>query len=226
MGIESVLYVSFIIGDMYVFEYSAYTAIIKYFSIILCFCFSIFNKEVIVDRSKYKIITWAIGFAVMADGFLLFSDCFIPGLGLFIAVQICYASFLNGKNGIKLIVKVIGGIGITTILLSVFCLQLIDFTIVLASIYFVCLVTNLVVAIRKIKQNVLIGHRNHVLFTIGLFLLLLCDIHVGVNNLGSYFELDKYNWLNSWVSFAQIAMWLFYLPSQILIMFSTRKLKK
>lgn len=50
------------------------------------------------------------------------------------------------------------------------------------------------------------------LFAIGLVLFILCDLCVGAYNLALYFDYT--------LNFAQVGMWFFYLPSQVLIVLS------
>jgi len=50
----------------------------------------------------------------------------------------------------------------------------------------------------------------------GLWLFLLCDVCVGVHNQPELFP----EWL---AAFAQVGMWLFYLPGQVLLVLSGRK---
>ncbi len=54
------------------------------------------------------------------------------------------------------------------------------------------------------------------LFAWGLWLFLLCDVCVGVHNQPELFP----GWL---AAFAQVGMWLFYLPGQVLLVLSGRK---
>ena len=54
------------------------------------------------------------------------------------------------------------------------------------------------------------------LFAWGLWLFLLCDVCVGVHNQPELFP----EWL---AAFAQVGMWLFYLPGQVLLVLSGRK---
>ena len=53
-------------------------------------------------------------------------------------------------------------------------------------------------------------------FSWGLWLFLLCDVCVGVHNQPELFP----RWL---AAFAQVGMWLFYLPGQVLLVLSGRK---
>ena len=54
------------------------------------------------------------------------------------------------------------------------------------------------------------------LFSVGLWLFLLCDVCVGIRNQPELFP----GWL---AAFAQVGMWLFYLPGQVFLVLSGRK---
>ena len=57
------------------------------------------------------------------------------------------------------------------------------------------------------------------LFCVGLFLFLACDVCVGLHNSPDYLP-----FVPPWITaFSQIAMWGFYLPSQVLIVLSVRR---
>jgi hypothetical protein len=79
-----------------------------------------------------------------------------------------------------------------------------------ALIYFSALVFNICIA-----ANLSCLYNEYRYVAICLCLILCCDIHVAVTNIFSS---------GIWYSFGLIAMWLFYLPSQVLIalLYSTR----
>ena len=76
----------------------------------------------------------------------------------------------------------------------------------LAALYFTAFVCNAAQSL-SIKNA---------LFSAGLILFLCCDICVGVHNVPELFSAGLR-------SFADIGMWLFYLPAQVLITLSGRK---
>ena len=56
-------------------------------------------------------------------------------------------------------------------------------------------------------------------FALGLLLFFLCDLNVGVMNLGEYLRLPVFYWQRV-RPFCSGILWLFYLPSQVLLSFS------
>ena len=63
------------------------------------------------------------------------------------------------------------------------------------------------------------GGRRERFFAWGLFLFFLCDLNVGAMNLGDYLRLPDFYWQQI-RPFCSGILWIFYLPSQILISFS------
>lgn len=58
------------------------------------------------------------------------------------------------------------------------------------------------------------------LFAWGLLLFWLCDLHVGILNLGRFVELPI--WYGQWIQpYSKTALWVCYLPSQVLISLSS-----
>lgn len=67
---------------------------------------------------------------------------------------------------------------------------------------------------RQLKRG-----RGERLFVWGLLLFFLCDLNVGVMNLGEYLRLPVF--YRKWIRpFCSGILWLFYLPSQVLLSFS------
>lgn len=184
ISIEIVVYLSFILCDLLYIE----SYLIKYFGIIMCLFFAIYNKD------RYKSV--AMTFTLIADLFLLvINDYYEIGVFSFIIVQVTYAllidKIINNKTSsiyIRIIIQTIG-----LILLALF--DLINLLNVFVILYF----SNLLV-------NTLLSYSTkNKLFAIGLTLFVCCDICVGIHNIIQ---------TNNAVSFL---IWFFYLPSQVLI---------
>lgn len=165
------------------------SAYIKYLGIALCLVFSIYRKN--------HIKSFAMLFTFTADFFLLVINKYYEiGLISFICAQICYIYFLgniykpyfNRFLLIRLIIVIFG-----TIVLFISNNMSILNELVL--IYFSNLVINTVQAFFS-KNSI---------FAIGLLLFVCCDVCVGLHN------------INAAYSVATFLMWVFYLPSQVLI---------
>ena len=165
---------------------------IKYAGIILCFLNALFDNK--------KLITAALLFTLIADYFLLVRDNdYLFGIISFLVVQCIYFVYLK-KNNCKpyfiirillYVITIIGSLVIKAPILDM-----------LALCYFESLLMNTISSYTNKKLRV---------FSIGLSLFIGCDICVGLFNILPH---------NNLYSFVSIMMWIFYLPSQVLISLS------
>lgn len=165
---------------------------IKYFGIILCFIYTICNHK--------KFQSLAMAFTLIADFFLLvLNDYYEVGVLSFVVVQIIYLIFIkniNNKNFSKFLLARILLMIIGFVIL--FITNNISLLNVLVIIYFSNLLLNTFQSY-TIKNNTL---------AVGLTLFVCCDICVGLHNI---LPQD---------TIATFLMWVFYLPSQVLIVLS------
>lgn len=162
---------------------------IKYLGIIFCFIYVLYN------RKKYLRISML--FTLIADYFLLIRlDHYEIGLTSFIFAQITYIYFLGNinKSYFNMFLLIRGFVIIAgTILLDITSsLTLLN---ELVLIYFSSLLFNCM-------QAHLVHNKK---LAIGLTLFVCCDICVGLFN------------INAANNVAAFLMWVFYLPSQVLI---------
>ena len=162
---------------------------VKYLGIILCLIYAIYNKK------KYRRLSMT--FTLIADFFLLvINKHYELGLLSFIIVQICYLYFLGNIDNtyftrfliIRLSMFVVG----TVLLIVSKNMSLLN---ELVLIYFSNLLTNAI-------QSCFGSNK---LLTLGLILFVCCDICVGLHNISATYTV------------ASFLMWVFYLPSQVLI---------
>ena len=195
---------------------------VKFAAICLCCVTALLGAK----TTDGKVVAAALCFTVAADWFLLVrNDHYGVGIGLFIVVQALYAYrlyLLRGKKICRwgLVLRLLSLIGVLLITLTVFLLDdliadafggnLNLLSLLLAFIghgllflipplfYFSNLCVNAAEAFALKKP----------LFGVGLLLFICCDLCVGVYNLA---PLTGFTWWGSW---------LFYLPSQVLIVLS------
>lgn len=184
------------------------------------------------DREKIRytgpvLLGAALLCTVFADRFLLFESSILPGIISFCLVQTIYLFVITGANlrqfltffGIRLACSAAGAVflsglaGGDRLLTAVVCFY---------GISFVGNIVHIVVSIVRshtgaIKPPCLFAKPG--LFATGLILFLLCDINVLIYNLNGYAGAGAGVpvWL---VNAASILMWVFYLPSQIMIVLS------
>jgi len=211
--IETVLYLSFLSLDINGFF--AFSAYIKYLSITILFVF-VLVKSIHMKRSF--LIPVALGFSVFADYFLLFTSSYIPGLLAFLVVQVMlffriqklFSISIMYRVGMLIFLFVLGSTSFTSLHLEF------DVVTALAMIYFLCFLNNVVTVIFTMNISQYWKDKTCYFFPIGLILFFFCDIHVGIYNLTSYVS-DISKIFNKYYGWFTIAMWLFYLPGQMLI---------
>lgn len=189
---------------------------LKYLSVTACFFWQLGRKD--------KSLAMAQAFVLAADFFLLFTGYDAVGICGFLGVQMCYRMYLCGAKswrgylwqcallfaGAAALLRAWGisgtGAGITDIL---------------ALVYGGMLAYHLLLSLKKSREssrarreggNSLNGLWQGWAFSLALFLLLLCDMHVALCNL----PLLSAPTLAAWQKWASVAMWFFYLPSQVL----------
>lgn len=190
--LEGTLYLTFLSLDLS--GRSGGTHWLKYAGILLCFLFALYRHSLPGAP--------ALAFSACADWFLLVrGDHFLHGVLLFLCVQTCHLLFLHRRGaGFALPLR----LGLSGILLTVLVLSgLADLLTVAAAIYLAQLISNIVVSRRVPSAGRL---------TVGLTMMLCCDICVGIAYLSPL--------LPALLPAAQVGMWLFYLPSQVLIAFA------
>ena len=137
----------------------------------------------------------------LADYFLIFTDWYPPGVLLFILVQFGYRLLLSAPLRPMLIASGL------TFLVSLLLYPQAGLLFWLALAYGICLLMNLVFCVQNKRYS----------FCLFFFLLLLCDLHVGLANLSSYFTIP-YGFLRTYQKLAASGIfWIFYLPSQALL---------
>lgn len=198
IAVEAAAYIAFTALDI---AGKVNTSPIKFFAIALCFAFSAY----LAAHGGERTVTYAVGFSMTADVFLLMLDSsYAVGVALFFVAQMFYFARiyrLNGRRSASF-VRIIAFFAAITALLAMKAVSPLN---VLAAAYFTFFACNAVQSF---------GVKNK-LFTLGLCLFLCCDICVGLHNMP--FALPR-----ALKKAADIGMWTFYLPSQVLITLSGR----
>ena len=185
---------------------------LKYVGIIICFLASlipIFSK----NSAKFQyFIPFSLFFTLVSDYFLLINtdkNLYIFGVVIFIIVQLSYFIYIETlkKNKTSFLISLIFRIILSSILIIVLSIIRFDLLSIVSACYFVELLMNFITSLSLIKIN-----KFFLIFSIGLLLFIGCDISVGLTNL-DLFEGHIKNLVSN-------LMWIFYLPSQVLISFS------
>lgn len=238
LALEFVLYICFLYLD-FSKNNSSISSVIKYTSILICLLFVLFpvkeglnwTNTTIHDSKDILLLRFALIFTFISDYFLLFTNKIIAGLLTFIIVQLLYLlRIFNWKLDTSLINRskqplylyFFRNILITILVLMPICVFLrkprLDtiFIVVLAAFYFVSLLINLIDSIKIYSKTRSVRAK---MFAAGLLLFILCDINVGLFNLVYFIPINPFIYTKLY-NISSIAMWLFYLPSQVLISLS------
>ncbi len=198
--LEAALYLAFTAMDICA---SGSSAPLKFAGIALCFAFSLYLSA---DGGE-RLVTAAAGLAMTADIFLLLLDAhYAVGMGLFFIVQILYFVRIYRANGHKSAwpVRVYMFAGCAALFVSI---GGVNVRLALpAAAYFAFFLCNVMQAS---------GSENRLFFA-GLCVFLCCDICVGLHNIPDRIP----EWLHR---AADIGMWTFYLPSQVMLVLSGRE---
>lgn len=158
------------------------------------------------------VVTAAFIFTVLADVFLILIGNYIAGVCVFIIVQTCYTirfSFMSGKPLVgELLKRWLPGLILGTIAGVLFKSVDIGITVAYAS----CFAVNFA---HGFELQIYNPSPRHLRFAIGIVLFACCDACVGIHNLQpSIFS-------EAMIRNAEVMTWIFYLPSQILILSTT-----
>jgi len=205
ISVEAVLYLWFLAIDIFTVNDS--TAV-KYVSVILCFLASMAYLAYDKKIDKRLLINAALLLTIIADLFLLvLNDYYTVGVAVFAAAQTAYAVYLHfDKNGIITTVILRSVLIIGGALFAYFWVGF-SWLALLGIFYFVNLFVNVIESYAFIPKT-------GVTLAVGLTLLMFCDICVGLNNFHAVTGVNLPRWVNAFVA---VAMWAFYLPSQVAI---------
>lgn len=191
VGLETALYLLFLALD----AFSTGGDGVKYLTIVVCLLAAVWSAR----HGGSRLMAWAMAFTLAADTFLLLLDRWYgAGIVLFCVVQGLYLARIRRACGRTLWALRAGLVPAAWVLLNA--LGMGTALNLLAALYFVNFLVN---ACQSLTL------RSERLFAAGLWLFLLCDVCVGLRNQPSL--------LPGLAGAAQVGMWLFYLPGQVLL---------
>lgn len=193
-----------------IFVNPSYIRNLQWISILLCLLFSVGMTR------KFSLINLALMFTVIADGFLVLPSSPIqaPGTTFFACAAITYFMFLFLKEPGKIrkihvfsrIFLIIAVLVIAAIVLK----EKTDYLSMISVFYFTNLILNIVFSFVTFKSNKLLS--------IGLVLFALCDTVVGLAaGANIYIPVEEGGIIYSIINAPINLVWLFYLPSQVII---------
>ena len=202
--VEAVLFCTFVTMD--IMNMNAEN-IVKFIAISLVGIFGLRAGK----QKDNVVVTIALLFTMLADVFLILVGNFVAGVCVFICVQTCYTvrfSFMSGKPLVgELLKRLLPGLILGSL-----------------ATYFIGIDVGIVVAyacsfavnfVHGFELHILKPSPRHLRFAIGLLLFACCDICVGIHNLKPGFMTEQM------IRNAEVMTWIFYLPSQLLILSTT-----
>ena len=185
---------------------------LKYVGIIICFLASLIPIFSPNSARPHYFIPFSLFFTLVSDYFLLINtdkNLYIFGVVIFIIVQLSYFIYIETlkKNKTSFLISLIFRIVLSSMLIIILSILQFDLLSIVSACYFVELLMNFITSLSLIKIN-----KFFLIFSIGLLLFIGCDISVGLTNLDLFEGHIK--------NLASNLMWIFYLPSQVLISFS------
>ena len=205
------------------------------FSIILCF--NIISGEYQIIAEYYKIIyvltgliflitqkeyvknpemVCAVALTMVADFFLVFSRQYIYGVITFIIVQVFFSKRIADYMKVSLF-KMTRSVIILALIESIILIPVFSSNRLFYALIILYIVLFGINIINMLKCYMYVADDNSKKFLSGLFLFLLCDINVALYNLELVFK--NINW--PVLEYFGYFLWLFYLPSQMLLVLSS-----
>lgn len=196
--VEGLLYAAFLTMD--VLQIGPPTIPMKYAGVLLCVAFALWAAH----QGGDKLVPIALALTACADWFLLVrNDHYAVGVLIFLCVQTVYLLRLR-RAGAGTAYWLRAGLALL-VGLSMYGLRMATPLNLLAGLYFSQLLSNTILAWTR-------RGRRWRLFAVGLTLFVGCDLCVGLFNAG----LSSPGLYRA----VSVGMWLFYLPSQVLIALS------
>lgn len=191
----AVLYIAFLTLDFY-FGSTRAADVVKFGSIVCC---ALLAGTVAHTSRDGLLVAVALGLTLLADALLLFTALPLAGVACFCCVQLVHIRRFSGRAAAALLPA--AALLLNAIALDAYTLRLLPTREVLCICYAALLLTSCALALRS-RTRFAAG---------GMLLFLMCDICVALFNL--------YTGPTSWMAYRLI--WLFYTPSQLLLVLST-----
>jgi len=215
-----VIYVSFMVMDIFYNNLFIYSNLLKFIGILLVGLLTLVERKSSISLKDINLLNLAMALTIISDYFLLIKGSnYIIGIGIFSLAHLMHGIRMEKNKARVIIMRYISFLIITLILYSVFLdtpyeIELIIFV---SLFYFSNLLSNLfrTLDVYKYDKFPLV---NSSLLVAGFILFLFCDINVAIYNILQFNTNNVF--LDILRNLSRILMWFFYLPSQIFIALS------
>lgn len=220
----SILYIWFMYIDIYNTKSFISSDGLKFLSMILVFVISLITRDDALSFKDLHLLQIGLLITIYADFFLLILNShYILGIGLFSIVQILY-SIRYKSDDIKMTINkfltIFFSLSFLYIIINFFLIK-IKFLLIIGLHYSFCLLTSVKRGIDTYRYKKF-PKLNSQMIALGMILFLLCDINVGLYNILGFIAFRNKT-LNIIYNISSISMWLFYMPSQVLLSLSGYK---
>lgn len=198
--IITTLYIVFITIDIFYYARSFPANYLKFASIVLCFLLAANLWRLSGNKTDSKYVVLALIFTMIADIFLLFNLSHYAGVLSFFVVQLIYQKRHHNRFFIFGLLVVLMVIPATFILPF-------DRLHIAAGGYAILILTTFGSTFWAKMPRF-----NRINIQLGMILFILCDVHVALYN--------QLPWGSAYYEVAAVAIWIFYLPSQLLLALS------
>lgn len=198
--------------------------IIKFSFIALCFIIALISGRFCHSKKDWAFLVVGMGFTLISDYFLILARNYPVGVFTFCFVHIAYIMRVstNRERSLMFIVSAFGS-GVLFYALFSF-ISIFDTLVFIASVYAMLFVLDLIWHVKFCKHGGIHGlpKINRWIMLVGMILFALCDVNVLLFNLPNHIPLFSTEIANR----SQNLIWIFYLPSQLLLSLSAVRWKK
>lgn len=216
-----VLYISFLYLDIFSIHNIINSDILKFISILLCLIMTIISRKRSLDNKDILLLQMGMATTVLADVFLLVLDSHYElGVILFSIVQIIYTIRYSSQrkcSSIELYIYTFLILNFLYFIMRIFT-DRVEYLIFISLFYGICLIYSVyrgILAYRDKRYPKI----NGIMISLGMVLFLLCDMNVAVYNILGYIRISGGIW-DFLYEISSVSMWLYYLPSQVLLSLS------
>lgn len=219
------LFIIFLSIEVYEIEFFISASILKFSSVFICLTIAILSSPLSNQSKDTFLLQMGLVFTLMADYiFLIHDDDYSIAIALFSIVQIIYSLRYRYGNERERLIKFIVLFIIIVFLYNFLNNFSIEFDIIFAMgfYYAFCLIISLKEACGLYKSNPYKNSNKMILFAMLLFFL--CDFSLGLNYILDQVQTSSY--VLKWIEvLSSITIWIFYLPSQLLLALSGNDLQ-
>ena len=186
--------------------------LLKYASVLLCFVNALLTGKESFEKKDTALLQAAMFVTVIADSFLLFTNYYFLGVCLFCMVQLIYIVRHSRYSKVHTnIFNLSCAVFMSAAVVWIMSSGLVEKAIAIAGCFYAFLTLFSVYTAFRAAQQKRYPKKMIALINVGLWLLMLCDINVALYNTISHYHITG------------LIIWLFYLPSQLLLSMSARK---